>query len=208
MEGECQGKEAIDDSEKKRRVAEWKCALQRYRERRWGSACVLMFLNRSPNGQSPSVLWAQTVTLKVPLRDRLAHTGSRSHVAHTHEASRRLHLCLLICQIPLHLHSISRTFNRFTHNFYSYGSGHKMARSLENNPAIFHISLWCLAKSSHLLKGFGVVFVCVFRISLPHMRASAFLRMCECFDHNGCAVVVKFSDCSWIIYCCERRCLN
>lgn len=78
----------------------------------------------------------------------------------------------------------------------------------KNNPAIFHISPWCLEKCSHLLKGFGVVFVCVFQISLPHMCLSVFSRMCECFDHNGCAAVVKFCDCSWIIYCCKKRCLN
>lgn len=182
------------------------CVTEIQRTSMWESNVALMFLKRSPNGQFPSVLWAQNVTPKVPLRDRLAHTGSRSHVVRTHWASRRLHLWLLICQILLHLYSISRTFNRFTHNFYSYGSAHKMARSWENNPAIFHISPWCLKKCSHLLKGFGVVFVCAFQISLLHMCLSVFSRMCECFDHS--AAVVKFSDCSWIIYCCEKRCLN
>lgn len=157
---------------------------------------------------SPVSSELKTLRQRSPLRERLAHTGSRWHVVHTQWASRRLHLWLLICQILLHLHSISRTFNRFTHNFYSYGSAHKKARSRENNPAIFHISPWCLEKCSHLLKGFGVVFVCVFQISLPRMCLSVFSRMCECFDHNGCAAVVKFCDCSWIIYCFKKRCLN
>lgn len=192
VEGECKRKEAIDDSEKKgERLNE--CV--RYRDT--GNVdegalvlnVALMFLKRPPNGQFPSVLWAQTVTQKVPLRARVVHTGSHSHVAHTHRESRRLYLWLLICQILLHLHSISHTFNRFTHNFYSYGSAHKMARSLENNPAIFHISLWCLAKCSYLLKGFGVVFVCVFQISLP---ICAWVPFCVCVN------VLIITDVQWL----------